>query len=66
VVVNLTHTNDEAITGVLWAYRGGWITLRDASGLTAGQKPTPIDGDVVIHVRQVAYFQVVTTVRGTA
>ena len=62
VLVNLTYAPTEALQGVLWSYRGGWITLRDASGLTSGQPPTPIDGDVVIHVRHVAYFQVLTTV----
>ena len=57
VIVNLTYTQTEALQGVLWSYRGGWITLRDASGLTSGQRPTPIDGDVLVHIRQVAYIQ---------
>lgn len=57
VIVNLTHTQTEAIEGVLWSYRGGWLTLREASALAPGQRPTRIDGDVVIHRTQVAYFQ---------
>lgn len=62
VLVNVTYNPSEALEGVLWSYRGGWITLRDASGLATGQQRTPIDGDVVIHVRHVAYFQVLTAV----
>lgn len=62
VIVNLTHTQTEALQGVLWSYRGGWIVLRDASGLTSGQRPTPIDGDVILHISQVAYFQRLTAV----
>jgi hypothetical protein len=62
VLVNLTYNPQEALQGVLWSYRGGWLTLRDVSGLTSGQQPTRIDGDVVIHVRNVAYFQVLTQV----
>lgn len=57
VIVNLTYTQTEAFQGVLWSYRGGWVTLRDASALTSGQRPTPIDGDVIIHRSQIAYFQ---------
>jgi len=58
VIVNVTYNPQEAIQGVLWSARGGWLTIRDASGLTPGSEPTPIDGDVVIHTSKVAYFQV--------
>ena len=62
VLVNLTYSPSEALQGVLWSYRGGWITLRDAAGLAPGKSPTPIDGDVVLHIRNVAYFQVLDPV----
>jgi hypothetical protein len=58
VILNVTYNPQEALQGVLWSTRGGWITLKQPHGLTAGQAPTPIDGDVVIHVSKVAYFQV--------
>jgi hypothetical protein len=57
VLVNVTYNEHEALQGVLWRYRWGWIVLRDVSGLTAGQPPTKLDGDVVMHVDKVAYFQ---------
>jgi hypothetical protein len=59
VIVNLIDNPDEAIQGVLWSYRGGWITLRDAVALSAGQNPTKIDGEVVMHRSRVDYFQVI-------
>lgn len=56
--MNFTHDSTEAFEGVLWSSRGGWLTLRNASALKAGQPPTPIPGDVVLHRSQLAYFQV--------
>jgi len=58
VLVNLTYNPSEALEGVLWSSRGGWLTLREVSALTVGQPPTKVDGDVVIHTDKVAYFQV--------
>lgn len=58
VIVNFTHDATEAFEGVLWSYRGGWLTLKDVSGLKAGQPPAKIPGDVVIHRAQIAYTQV--------
>lgn len=58
VVLNFAHSETEAFEGVLWSYRGGWLTLRDASALKAGQPPTKIPGDVVVHRSQLAYLQV--------
>jgi hypothetical protein len=60
VIVNLTYSQTEALQGVLWSYRGGWITLRDVSGVSGGSV-THIDGDVVVHRNQVAYYQVLST-----
>lgn len=61
VIVNCTHDPSEAFEGVLWSYRGGWFTLRDVSGLKAGQAPARVNGDVVIHRDHVAYLQVVAS-----
>jgi hypothetical protein len=59
VIVNFTYNPNEALQGVLWSVRGGWLTLRDAHALTSGQPPTKVDGDIVIPVDKVAYFQVI-------
>jgi hypothetical protein len=58
VIVNFTHDSTEAIEGVLWSYRGGWLTLKDCSPLTAGQVPSKIPGDIVIHRTAIAFLQV--------
>jgi len=56
--VNLTHDSTEAFEGLLWSSRGGWLTLRDVSGLKAGQPPAKMLGDLVVHRSHVAYLQV--------
>lgn len=58
VVLNFTHDPTEGLEGVLWSYRGGWLTLRDASALKAGQKPLAMLGEVVVHRSKIAYLQV--------
>jgi hypothetical protein len=58
VIVNFTHDPTEAFEGVLWSYRGRWLTLRDASALKAGQVPTKLPGEIVVHRSQMAYLQV--------
>lgn len=58
VIVNVTYNPAEALQGLLWSSRRGWLTLRDVSALTPGSPPTRVDGDVVIAVENVAYFQV--------
>ncbi len=57
VVVNFTADPTEAIEGVLWSYRWGWLTLKDVSGLKTGP-PVPMLGDVVIHRSQIKFLQV--------
>jgi len=57
VVVNFTADSTEAIEGVLWSYRGGWLTLKDCSGLKTGP-PVPMLGEVVIHRSQIRFLQV--------
>jgi hypothetical protein len=58
VIVNLKDDPTTALKGVLWATRGPWFTLRSASLLKPNVPPTPIDGDVVVHRTNVAFFQV--------
>lgn len=69
MIVNVTYNPTEAIEGVLWSWRGGWITLKQPIGLVDEGRPEPtrksIDGDVVIHASHVAYFQVVAAVTPT-
>jgi len=62
VILNFRDNSDEAIQGVFWSMRGGWITLRDATGLSTGQEPTKIDGEVIVHVDRVAYIQKLTEI----
>jgi hypothetical protein len=60
VIVNFTHNPDEAIEGVLFAYRWGWLTLKDCAPLKAG-RPVPTEklpGEIVIHRDQIAFLQV--------
>jgi hypothetical protein len=58
VIVNFTHDSTEAIEGVLYAYRGGWLTLKDAAALKSGQPPAPLPGEIVIHRSTIAFLQV--------
>lgn len=59
VIVNFTHNPEEAIEGVLWAYRWGWLTLRDTSGLRSGREPAKAQGEIVIHRSAIAFLQVI-------
>lgn len=56
--MNFKHDSTEAFEGVFWSYRGGWMTLKDVSGLKAGAPPSKIPGDMVIHRSNVAFTQV--------
>jgi hypothetical protein len=58
VLVNVTYNPNEALQGVLWSHRQGWIVLRDVEALTSGQPAVKVDGEVVMHVDKVAYFQI--------
>lgn len=57
VVVNFTD-DVPAIGGVLWASRGPFLTLKQATLDPAGRK-VPIDGDVVIERDKVSFVVVV-------
>lgn len=59
VIVNFKHDPEEAIEGVLWSYRWGWLTLRDTSGLRSGQQAATVNGEIVIHRSAIAFMQVV-------
>lgn len=57
MIVNFVHDPSEAIEGVLYAYRGGWLTLKECSPLKAGHVPEKIPGDVVVHRDRIAFLQ---------
>jgi hypothetical protein len=58
VIVNVRSDSTEAFEGILWSYRGGWLTLTDVSALKASLPPAKMPGDVVIHRSNLAYTQV--------
>ena len=58
VIVNTK--SDKAFAGVMWARRGGYLVLRNASLLQAGGSSTAIDGEVVIDASNVDFVQVVS------
>ena len=59
VIVNLKDDPQTAIKGVLWASRGAWLTVRQAALLRAGEGPTPVDGEVIVHRSNIAFLQVI-------
>lgn len=60
VIVNFVHDPTEAIEGVLWSSRGGWLTFRDCVPLKAGQGvPKVVPGEIVLHRDRVAFLQVI-------
>jgi hypothetical protein len=61
VLVTLVSDSDTALRGVLWEARGPWLTLRDVSAIKARTPPLPMDGEVVIHRSNVAFFQVLAS-----
>lgn len=56
--MNFTHDSSEAFEGILWSYRGGWLTLREVSALKAGLPPSKLPSDIIIHRSTIAYLQV--------
>lgn len=58
VIVNFTHDGTEALEGVLWGYRGGWLTLREVTAHKIGHPPSKLPGDAVVDRRQIAYLLV--------
>jgi len=58
VLVNLKDDPTTAIRGVLWVAWGPWITIRHPELCKGGAPPAPMDGEVVLERRNVAFFQV--------
>jgi hypothetical protein len=58
VLITLVSDGDTALRGVLWASRGAWFTLRQAAAIKSRAQPMPMDGEIVIHRSNVAFFQV--------
>jgi hypothetical protein len=57
VIVNLRHSESEAIEGILWRARGSWLILRDCSALKAGRDATKIVGEVHVPRENVAFLE---------
>lgn len=55
VLVNLV--DGSAIDGVLVERRGPLLVLANANLLTAGNEPTPLDGDVFVERDKVLFLQ---------
>ena len=56
VIVN-TRT-DKAFRGVLWRRRKGYVILRNAQLLKVRGETVPMDGEVVIDVKNIDFIQV--------
>jgi hypothetical protein len=54
----LNLKSGEALSGVVWSTRAGWIALRKASLLKAGAPPMAIDGDVIVARDNIDFVQV--------
>lgn len=57
VIVNRVDDQETAIRGVLWRSRGAWLVLKQCEALTVNQKPTAIDGEIIIHRSMVSFIQ---------
>lgn len=57
VIVNQVNDDRTALRGVLWRSRGAWLVLKQVEALTVGEKPVPVDGEVLIHRDRVAFIQ---------
>ena len=58
VIVNFTHSESEAMEGIVWRQRGPWLILRDCAALKAGQPPAKLPGEIHVPRDKVAYLQV--------
>jgi small nuclear ribonucleoprotein (snRNP)-like protein len=56
VIVNTK--SGEAIRGVLWAKRDGWLVVRNAEALQQDGRVIAIDGEALIDKDNVAFMQV--------
>lgn len=60
VIVNLI--TGTAFKGVLWKKTGPLLILKDVYGLTAGQEPQPLSGELMVERDRVEYIQTLTQV----
>lgn len=58
VLVNLKSDETTALEGVLYATRGAWWTLKNATVIKAGEPPAEPVGDVLVHRDNIAFIQV--------
>lgn len=58
VILTLVADPDSSLKGVVWQMRGDWIVLRTVE-LLKESRVTPLDGEVIVHRRNVNFIQVV-------
>lgn len=49
---------DKAVTGVLWARRGGFVVVKQAELLEPKMEPATLDGEVVVDVANIDFIQI--------
>jgi hypothetical protein len=55
----IVHTKGNlSFEGVLWQRRAGYLVLRKAAQREPGRNPNPVDGELVLDEREVAFMQV--------
>jgi hypothetical protein len=57
--VHLSLKTEKAVSGVLVAHKRGFLTLKDAQVHEPGADPVRLDGDVIVHLSNVDFAQVV-------
>lgn len=60
VVVNLV--TGSAFKGILWKKTGPLLILKDVYGLSAGNEPQPMSGELMVERDRVEYIQTLTQV----
>ena len=58
--VIVTTKTERSFRGVLWAWKGGYLVLRQAEMLRAKGETLPLPGEVLIDAANVDYMQVVS------
>jgi hypothetical protein len=58
VIVQLKADHETGYRGVLWAQRGGWLTLKHVTAHKAEIPPVEVLGDAVFHRDAILFMQV--------
>jgi hypothetical protein len=57
VLVALVHDDSFALDGILWAAPGAYLVLKGAALVKADGSRTPMDGELLIERKQLAWLQ---------